>query len=150
MNAVQMLKDDHKQVKALFREYEQAGDRAHKTKQRIAEKVFKDLEVHTALEEEIFYPAVRSRADAEGQELVAEGIEEHHVVDVLIAELKALNPEDEQFDAKFTVLMENVEHHIEEEEGEMLPDAQRRLRDDLERLGTEMAQRKEQLLATTR
>ena len=150
MDAVKMLKNDHKQVKTLFREYEQAGDRAHKTKQRIAKKVFKELEVHTALEEEIFYPAVRSKAEADGKELVAEGIEEHHVVDLLIQELTRLNPEDEQYDAKFTVLIENVEHHIEEEESEMLPSAEKTLQADLESLGREMMQRREQLLATAR
>jgi hypothetical protein len=148
MDAIAMLKEDHKKVKSLFREYEAAGDRAYQTKRRIAEQVFQELEVHSALEEEIFYPAVREKSDREGKELVAEGIEEHHVVEVLIGELKGLNPEEEEYDAKFKVLTENVEHHIEEEEGEMLPDARERLRNDLERLGEEMMQRKQQLQAT--
>jgi hemerythrin-like domain-containing protein len=149
VNAVQLLKDDHKKVKGLFREFESAGDRAYKTKQEIAEKVFLELEVHSKVEEEIFYPAVRERADKEGQEIVQESLEEHHVVDVLINELRGLDPQDERFDAKFKVLSENVEHHIEEEEKEMLPDAEKLLRDDLERLGQQMADRKQHLMSLT-
>ena len=145
MDAIRMLKDDHEKVKALFREYEAAGDRAHKKKQGIAEKVFMELEVHATIEEEIFYPAAKKKADKEGKELVVEGEEEHHVVKMLISELKALDPQDEHYDAKFKVLTENVEHHIEEEEGEMLPKVEEVLGKDLERLGEEMAQRKNEL-----
>ena len=147
MDAIELLKDDHRKVKKLFREFEAAGDRAYQTKRRIAEQVFAELEVHSRLEEEIFYPAVAATANKDGKELVAEGIEEHHVVDVLINELKALEPEDEQFDAKFKVLTENVEHHIEEEEGEMLPDAEKKLGREIEQLGERMQQRREELLA---
>ena len=146
MDAIELLKDDHRKVKKLFREFEAAGDRAYQTKRRIAEQVFAELEVHSRLEEEIFYPAVAATANKDGKELVAEGIEEHHVVDVLINELKALEPEDEQFDAKFKVLTENVEHHIEEEEGEMLPDAEKKLGREVEQLGERMQQRREELL----
>ncbi len=147
MDAIDLLKDDHRKVKKLLREFEAAGDRAYQTKRRIAEQVFAELEVHSRLEEEIFYPAVAATANKDGKELVAEGIEEHHVVDVLIKELKALEPEDEQFDAKFKVLTENVEHHIEEEEGEMLPDAEKKLGREVEQLGERMQRRKEELLA---
>ena len=147
MNAIKLLKDDHKKVKGLFREFESAGDRAYKKKQEIADKVFLELEVHSKIEEEIFYPAVREKADKEGQEIVQEGLEEHHVVDVLIGELRALEPQDENFDAKFKVLTENVEHHIEEEEKEMLPDAEKLLRNDLDRLGEQMQARKDQLMS---
>ncbi len=145
MNAIQMLKDDHEKVKGLFREYEAAGDRAHKKKQGIAEKVFMELEVHATLEEEIFYPAAKEKAGKDGKALIVEGEEEHHVVKTLIAELKVLDPADEHYDAKFKVLTENVEHHIEEEEGEMLPDAEQVLGKELDRLGQQMAQRKGQL-----
>jgi hemerythrin-like domain-containing protein len=147
MDAIKLLKDDHKKVKGLFREYEAAGDRAYQTKRRIAEQAFLELEVHSKIEEEIFYPAVREKAGKEGKELVAEGVEEHHVVDVLIEELKGLEPEDEQYDAKFTVLTENVEHHIEEEEKEMMPEAKEALGDHLADLGEQMLRRKEELLA---
>lgn len=149
MDAIKMLKDDHKKVKALFRDYEAAGDSAYKVKGRIANEVFSELEVHTMLEEEIFYPAVKKRADEEGQDLIDEGIEEHHVVKVLIEELKDLAPDDDAFDAKFKVLTENVEHHIEEEEGEMLPDAKKKLGEEIESLGDEMDARRQELLAAS-
>jgi hemerythrin superfamily protein len=147
VDAIKLLKDDHKKVKTLFREYEEAGDRAYQKKQRIAEQVFTELTVHSAIEEEIFYPAVRAKADREGKELVAEGIEEHHVVETLIEEIRQLDPKDERYDAKFKVLTENVEHHIAEEEGEMLPDAKETLGDEIERLGEQMLRRKEELIA---
>jgi hypothetical protein len=150
VNAIKMLKDDHQKVKKLFREFEAAGDRAYRKKQQIAERVFHELEVHSKLEEEIFYPAVQQRADKEGKELVLEGLEEHHVVDVLIGELRQMEPEADEYDAKFKVLTENVEHHIEEEEGEMLPDAEQTLGEEVERLGQQMEQRKQELLAAAR
>ena len=148
MNAVQLLKKDHQTVKELFKQYEEAGERAHQKKQRIAEHVCEALEAHTTIEEEIFYPAVAAEADKEEQSLVSEAVEEHHVVKVLIAELRKLEASDERFDAKFTVLRENVEHHVEEEEGEMFPSAEESLGDELDRLGQQMEQRKSQLLAT--
>lgn len=149
-NAVEMLKSDHKKVKKLFREYAELGDNAHKSKERLAEEIFQELEVHSKLEEEIFYPAAEAAADKEVGEVVAEGLEEHHVVDILMAEIRALSPEDEAFDAKMKVLCENVEHHIEEEETELLPEAQQALGDEVERLGMEMKQRKQQLLTAMR
>ena len=142
-----MLKDDHQKVKKLFREYEAAGEGK---KHRIVEQVFHELEVHTRLEEEIFYPAVKAKADEKGQELVAESLQEHHVVDVLMKEMKGLDPEKPEYEAKFTVLMENVEHHAEEEEKEMFPDAEKKLRGELDRLEGEMERRKQQLTARAR
>jgi hemerythrin-like domain-containing protein len=149
-DAVEMLKHDHAQVKDLFRQYEAAGDRAYQKKQRIAEEVFTELEVHTTLEEELFYPAMKRKTDQNGKDLVAEAMEEHHVVTTLMEELKGLDPKDERYDAKFKVLMDNVEHHIEEEEGEMFPEAEEVLGDRLERLGTQMQERKQQLTAATK
>jgi hemerythrin-like domain-containing protein len=138
MDAIKLLKDDHKQVKDLFRQFEKA--RSADRKKQIAETVFHELEIHAAIEEEIFYPAAKAKADKEGKELVAEAFEEHHVVKVLIGELKDLPEVNEQYEAKFTVLTENVEHHIEEEEKEMLPDAQKTLGDDTKMLGDQMAE----------
>lgn len=148
LDAAEMLLADHKRVKDLFRQYSEAGERAYKSKQRLAEQIFRELEIHTQLEEEVFYPAVRAVADKEGEELIAESHEEHHVVDLLIAELKALSPEDEVYDAKMTVLCENVDHHIQEEEKEMLPDARKRLRNQLDSLGQEMQVLKKQLVGS--
>ena len=148
MNAIDMLKADHKKVKKLFREYEAAGDRAYQKKKGIAEEVFTEITVHSTLEEELFYPAVKERTDEDGKDLVAESFEEHHVVATLIEELKTLDPKDERYDAKFNVLMENIEHHIEEEEGELFPEAEEVLANAIEHLGTQMKERKEQLMAS--
>ncbi len=150
MNAVAMLKQDHQRVKDLFETFEGTGDRAFRQKQEIAEQVFHELEVHTKLEEEIFYPAVQARGGKEGEELVAESEQEHHVVDVLMREMRKLDPKDEEWEAKFQVLMENVQHHIEEEEGEMFPMAQEKLGDTLNSLGTKMEERKQELQTVQR
>ena len=146
MDAVKLLKDDHEKVKGLFRQFEKA--RSRDKKQQLADEIMMELEVHSKVEEEIFYPAVREKGGGDQQEIVAEAIEEHHVVDVLIQEIRGLEPSDERFEAKMTVLIENVEHHIEEEESEMLPDAKKKLGKDVEALGDQMEQRKQQLMAT--
>jgi len=148
MDAVKLLKDDHKKVKDLFRQFEKA--RSNDRKKKIAEEAMHELEVHAAIEEEIFYPAAKAKADKEGKQLVAEAVEEHHVVKVLIGELQAMREVNEQYEAKFTVLIENVEHHIEEEEKEMLPDAKETLGDDTKVLGEQMEERKQALLAGAR
>jgi hemerythrin superfamily protein len=147
-NAIDLLKADHTHVKALFQQYDAAGNRAYQKKQGIAEEVFTELEVHTTLEEELFYPAMKRNTDQDGKDLVAEAIEEHHVVTTLMEELQGLDPKDERYDAKFKVLMENVEHHIEEEAGEMFPEAEEVLGERLERLGNQMQERKQQLMAS--
>ena len=149
MNAITMLKADHQTVKQLFRKFEAAGDRAHKTKQQLGDQILHELDVHAALEEEIFYPAVQARARKPLADTLAEGIQEHHVVHVLIGELRQLRAESDEYNPKMTVLIENVEHHIEEEEGELLPQAQKLLGNDLERLGDAMATRKLQLQQAT-
>jgi hypothetical protein len=135
-NAIELLKEEHEKVKALFEQYEAAGHRAHRKKQNIAEEVFAALTVHTTLEEELFYPAMKRKTDRDGKDLVAEAVEEHHVVTTLMEELKGLDPADERYDAKFKVLMENVEHHIEEEEDEALRRMTRRSRCSSSRLST--------------
>jgi hemerythrin superfamily protein len=145
-DAVALIKEDHRRVEALFREYEQTGDRAHKTRQRLVEEISRELEVHAQIEEESFYPAVEAKARQDGKELVHEAVEEHHLVKVTLGELAALDAEDEAFDAKVQVLMENVRHHVEEEETELLPQAERLLdQDQLARLGEKMQARKQQL-----
>jgi hemerythrin superfamily protein len=145
-DAVALIKEDHRKVEALFREYEQSGDRALKTRQRLVEEMSRELEVHATLEEESFYPAVEAKAKHDGKELVHEAVEEHHLVKITIGELAELTPEDEAFDAKVQVLMENVRHHVEEEESELLPQAEQLLgQDDLVRIGEVMAVRKQQL-----
>ena len=145
-DAVELIKSDHRKVEQLFREFEEAGDRAYKTKQQLVEQIARELEVHAAIEEETYNPAVEAKARKDGKELIAEAVEEHHVVKILLGELSAMSSEDEPFDAKVTVLMENVRHHVEEEESELLPQSEKILgTDELTRLGEQMAARKQQL-----
>lgn len=137
---VKMLKQDHKEVKDLFTEFETADGRS---KRRIANEAMQEIEIHAAIEDEIFYPAMK-KAIKEA-EVVAEAYEEHHVAKMLIEELKQLQSIDTQYEAKFTVLAENVRHHIKEEETEMLPKAEKLGQAELSRLGEAMMARKEQL-----
>lgn len=140
MDAVKMLKEDHKRVKELFDQFEEAQET--KEKEQIAAEAMRELKTHTLLEEEIFYPAVWKKIKEE--ELMYEAKEEHHVVDLLMEEIQQLDADDPVFSAKFIVLAENVRHHIKEEEGEMLPQAQKAGL-DLEALGAEMRVRKDAL-----
>jgi hemerythrin-like domain-containing protein len=145
-DAVALIRSDHRTVEKLFGEFEQAGDRAYKTKQDLVEQITQELEVHATIEEETFYPAVQAKARKDGKELIDEAVEEHHLVRVTLGELAGLTPEDDAFDAKVQVLIENVRHHVEEEESEMLPQAEKLLgKEELARLGEEMLARKRQL-----
>jgi hemerythrin-like domain-containing protein len=137
-DAIVLLKDDHKQIKRLFRAFEQAGENATKTKGGIVEKIIEALTVHTYLENEVMYPEVR-RLLPELEDDVLESYEEHHVADVLCVELSMLSPEHERFDAKTTVLIESVEHHIEEEEADWFPRVREGLgRQQLQAIGERM------------
>jgi hemerythrin superfamily protein len=145
-DAVELIRSDHRTVEKLFSEFEQAGERAYKTRQGLVERITRELEVHATIEEETFYPAVRAKARKDGKELVDEAVEEHHLVRVTLGELAGLSPTDDAFDAKVQVLIENVRHHVEEEESEMLPQAGKLLdQEELARLGEEMLARKRQL-----
>ena len=146
MNAIALLKADHERVKSLFRTYESVEERELQHKQVIAEQIFTELEVHSQIEKEIFYPAVRAKADQEGQDLVAESLEDHQAVETLIEILRTLDPRDEEYAARFEELMDTVEAHIEDEEEELFPEAEEQLSDALERLGTRMQERKEAVL----
>jgi hemerythrin superfamily protein len=142
-DAIVMLKEDHKQVRSLFRKFEQAGDDAEATKARLVDQILEALTVHTYIENEGMYPAVRALVpDLEDD--ILESLEEHHVADVLCTELAAMNPDHEHFDAKVTVLIENVEHHIEEEEGEWFPKVREALgRNDLQQIGARLDELRE-------
>jgi hemerythrin-like domain-containing protein len=137
-DAIVILKEDHKEIRRLFREFKQAGENATVTKGKIVDKILEALTVHTYLENEVMYPEVRKLLpDLEDD--VLESYEEHHVADVLCAELAAMKPDDERFDAKTTVLIENVEHHIEEEEQEWFPEVREGLgRKQLQEIGARM------------
>lgn len=137
-DAIVMLKEDHREVKKLFRKFEQAGEDATAEKGRIVTAILEALTVHTYLENEVMYPEVR-RLMPELDQDVLESYEEHHVADVLCAELAAMRPEHEHFDAKTTVLIENVTHHIEEEEQDWFPKVRAGLgRKQLQELGEQM------------
>ena len=148
VNAIDLLEKDHRTVEKAFKSFENAGTNAEK--KEIAQHIIADLRVHATIEEEIFYPATRRKVDAEGKEMVAEGFEEHHVIKMLMGELEQIGSVNEQFEAKMTVLQENVEHHVEEEENELFPEAKKSLGKRLEELGEKMSQRKEALMAGAR
>lgn len=137
-DAIVLLKNDHKEIRRLFRDFEQAGDGATKTKGRLVDKIIEILTVHTYIENEVMYPRVRELLpDLEDD--VLESYEEHHVADVLVMELSGMAPDAERFDAKTTVLIENVRHHIEEEEDEWFPKVREGLgRKALQEIGAEM------------
>lgn len=141
MNSLTLLRKDHKEVKDLLK---QSSDADATQKQKLFEQIKSELQVHEAIEEEIFYPALKEHPKT--KELTLEAYEEHHVVDQVISELDALSPDDETWDAKFSVMEENLKHHINEEEREMFEQAQKVFSDEeLEQLGDRMLRRKEQL-----
>lgn len=142
MDAITLLRNDHKTVKALFTKFERAGDNAKKTKRDLVDKMIEELAVHAAIEEQIFYPAVRE-AVPDAEETVLEGLEEHHIVKWTLSELDGMEPDHERFDAKVMVLIESVRHHIEEEEREMFPEVRQALgRKLLSELGDQMEKAK--------
>ncbi len=137
-DAIVHLKDDHKEIRRLFTQFEKAGDGAEKTKGKLVDQIIEILTVHTYIENEVMYPRVRELLpDLEDD--VLESYEEHHVADVLVMELSTMKPGDERFDAKTTVLIENVRHHIEEEEQEWFPQVRSGLgRKTLQEIGAEL------------
>jgi hemerythrin superfamily protein len=120
MDAVTLLRNDHKTVEGLFKKFEKAGPNAQKTKQDLVEKIVEELSIHAAIEEQVLYPAVR-QAVPDATDDVLEALEEHHIVKWTLSELDGMGPEDERYTAKVTVLIESVRHHVEEEEGELFP-----------------------------
>jgi hemerythrin-like domain-containing protein len=138
-DAIVMLKNDHKEILRAFRNFENAGDDAVKTKGKLVDRIIELLTVHTYIENEVMYPRVRELVPALEDD-VLESYEEHHVADVLVMELSAMSPTDERFTAKTTVLIENVRHHIEEEETEWFPQVREALgRKTLQEIGADMA-----------
>jgi hemerythrin superfamily protein len=136
MDAIVLLKEDHKTVEALFKRFEKADD--HAEKRRIVDTITKELVTHAYIEEEIFYPAARAKVP-ETTDHVLESVEEHHVAVWILAELKDLDPTDERFTAKVTVLIENVRHHVEEEEKDWFPQVRAAMgRKELRELGERM------------
>ena len=141
-DAIVLLKQDHKEVLKVFKDFEKTGDGAHKEQGRLVDRMIELLTVHTYIENEVMYPRVRELLpDLEDD--VLESYEEHHVADVLVMELVGMKPDDERFRAKTTVLIENVRHHIEEEEQEWFPQVREGLgRKALQELGAELVKAK--------
>jgi hemerythrin superfamily protein len=149
MDALKLLEHDHQKVKKLMGEIEKTTERAVKTREQLFNKLVEELTIHEKVEEQIFYPAVKERAASKKlEELVNESYEEHHFVDIVMAEIENTPFDSDQWAAKFKVMMENIEHHaFEEEEGEMFPKVRRAFKkDELEDMGARMEELKEQLM----
>lgn len=145
MNALDLLIADHNRVRGLFARFDQAKDADDKALMgELAAKIFEELDVHTTIEEEIFYPAVHD-ANAEIAETVDEGVQEHHVVKVLMEELGDVTVGSDEWVAKMTVLIENVEHHADEEEKELFPPLRRPLASKLDAMADDLEARKAEL-----
>jgi len=137
-DAIVLLKADHKDILKTFKDFEKAGENAHATKGKLVDRIIELLTQHTYIENEVMYPRVRALLP-ELEDDVLESYEEHHVADVLVVELAAMKPDAERFSAKTTVLIENVRHHIEEEEQEWFPKVREGLgRSVLKDIGAEM------------
>jgi hemerythrin superfamily protein len=142
MDAIVLLKDDHKTVEKLFKQFEKAGDDATQTKRQLVDQIIEELSVHAFIEEQIFYPVARE-AVPETEDHVLESLEEHHIVKWVLEELRTMDANDERFDAKVKVLMENVRHHVEEEEQEWFPEVRKELgRKKLQELGDQLEKAK--------
>ena len=150
MDALSLLTADHNRVRGLFSRFQAAEEEKDTaTMLELAAKIVVELEVHTTIEEEIFYPEIKP-ASEEIKDIVDEGVEEHHVAKTLIGEVKGLSPEDDAWAAKMKVLIESVEHHAEEEEQEMFPQVRKALdKASLEDIGVRLEARKAQLGAPT-
>lgn len=142
MDAITLLRNDHRDLEKLFKRYEKTGDGAHKSRRDIVDKVIEDLSIHSVIEEAVFYPAVRKHVpDAEGE--VLEGLEEHHIMKWTLSELEDLDPAEERFHAKVTVLIETTRHHVKEEEQDLFPQVREVLkRKALTEIGDTMAEAK--------
>lgn len=142
-DAITLLTQDHKEVKALFEKFDALSDRSKSSKKKIADEVCQALTVHAQLEEEIFYPAVRGVI--KDADLMDEAVVEHASAKELIAQIEDMDPGDDLYDAKVKVLSEQIEHHVKEEESEMFPKV-RKTKLDLVELGTKMFVRKSELV----
>jgi hemerythrin superfamily protein len=142
VDAIMLLKDDHKRIEHLFKQFQRTGSRARVTRRRLVDRMIRELSIHAGIEEELFYPAVRHALD-QTEDQVLESLEEHHLVKLMLSELEGTDPADERFEAKVTVLMENVRHHVREEEDEMFPKVRTGIdRTALRELGERMAEAK--------
>lgn len=143
MNAIELLKQDHDKVDKLFQKVKaEEGDT-----REIFEKIRVELEVHTQVEEQIFYPYLMENGDEELQKITKEGLQEHHQAKILLREIENLSDESDTLDPKLQVLMEDIAHHVQEEEGEMFPLVEEQFDGEtLDELGQQLQEMKEQLM----
>jgi len=145
MDAIELLESQHREVEKLFEKFEAAGDKARKTRESLCRQISDKLAVHAEIEEKLFYPESRNE---DTEELLRESVEEHLAVKRILADLMETEVADEQFDARMKVLKEQVEHHVEEEEGELFPKVRKALtEDELSDLGSRMEELAEEVLA---
>jgi len=138
-----MLKNDHRDVEKLFKRFEHAGDKAYTEKRKVVDRIIEELSQHAAIEEQVFYPVARATVSGT-EDMALESLEEHRIVKWVLSELDRMDPHDERFDAKVTVLMENVRHHVKEEEDDFFPKVRNKLsRNDLDEVGEALARAKE-------
>lgn len=143
MNAFNLLKSDHEKVAGILTSIEETTERAAKGREELFARLKQELDLHAKIEEEIFYPALEE--SEETREVTLEAYEEHRLVKQLLAELEMEPKDTEEWTAKFTVLKENIEHHVEEEEGEMFKQARKVLsEDEIETLGNRLQEAKKQ------
>jgi iron-sulfur cluster repair protein YtfE (RIC family) len=141
MNVFELLKSDHEKVAGIFEKLGETTERAEKTREELFARLKEELDIHAHIEETLFYPVIRR--EAETRAITLEGFEEHHVIKLLLRELSAMQPTSEQWTAKLKVLKENVEHHVEEEEGDMFKSAREVLTaEQIESIGAQMEEEK--------
>lgn len=147
-NAIDLLKEDHDKVRKMLKELSDTTTRAEKKREELLQKIEKELEVHTTIEEEIFYPAFKEAGKSEHAKMYFEAREEHRAVeDLVLPDLKKTEPKSDQFSGRAKVLKELIEHHADEEESSMFPEAKRSMsKQQLEELGARMAERKQALM----
>jgi hemerythrin superfamily protein len=146
MKATEFLEKQHKEVMKLFKQVQKSEE--PKARKRLMSDIAAHLKVHTTIEEEIFYPAVREIGTEKVEDMMLEAVEEHHVVDLVLAELPQVDPAADTFEAKMTVLRELIEHHVEEERDEIFPMAEKKLgKERIAELGERLEQRAEALEA---
>ena len=146
IDAIALLKQQHREVKEMFDRFENMTDRAKVSKKKLADEICNALIMHTTIEEEIFYPATRE-ASEDTEDMVDEAVVEHASAKDLIAQIMEMDPDDDLYDAKVKVLSEMIDHHVEEEEKEMFPKT-RKLKLDMEALGQEMKARQQEIEAS--
>ena len=146
MNVLKLIKKDHSDVQSLFNKFEKTAKSSHEKREEIFEQIRRELQIHSRVEEEIFYPFLKALNDNSGRNLVSEALKVHKEIDELLTQISRLQPSDKNFDEKVETLFENVEHHIQEEEREIFQFAEEKCSEEqLENLGREVAERKKTL-----